>query len=140
MGWANPWVVGSLLGGAALLIAFPFIETHVQDPMFNLNLFKNRNFAAGNIATFLSSLARGGVMIMLVVLLQGIWLPLHGIQLRGCTFLGRHLHDPNDHRRRINWSHQRLAIRQTWRTNTRNRRHGHNGASFLAFMILASQL
>ena len=86
MGWANPWVVGSLLGGAALLIAFPFVESHVQDPMFNLSLFKNRNFAAGNIATLLSSLARGGVMIMLVVLLQGIWLPIHGISYEDAPF------------------------------------------------------
>lgn len=86
MGWTNPWVVGSMLGGAALLIAFPFVETHVEDPMFNLNLFKNRNFAAGNVATLLSSLARGGVMIMLVVLLQGIWLPLHGISYEDAPF------------------------------------------------------
>ncbi len=86
MGWGNPWVVGSLLGGAALLIAFPFIEMHVKDPMFNLSLFKNRNFAAGNVATLLSSLARGGVMIMLVVLLQGIWLPLHGFSYEDAPF------------------------------------------------------
>ncbi len=86
MGWTNPLVVGSLLGGAALLIAFPFIERRVQDPMFNLDLFKDRNFAAGNVATFLSSLARGGVMIMLVVLLQGIWLPLHGFSYEEAPF------------------------------------------------------
>jgi EmrB/QacA subfamily drug resistance transporter len=86
MGWANPWVVGSLLGGAALLVAFPFIEMRVKDPMFNLSLFKNRNFAAGNVATLLSSLARGGVMIMLIVLLQGIWLPLHGFSYEDAPF------------------------------------------------------
>ena len=78
MGWSNPWVIASLASGAALLIAFPFIEKHVADPMFNLNLFKNRQFASANIATFLSAMSRGGIMIMLVVLLQGIWLPLHG--------------------------------------------------------------
>lgn len=86
MGWTNPWVVGSLLGGTALLVAFPIIETRVADPMFNLSLFKNRNFASGNIATLLSSLARGGVMIMLVVLLQGIWLPLHGFSYEDAPF------------------------------------------------------
>ncbi len=78
MGWGNPWVVGSLLTGTIMLFAFPFIEKHVEQPMFNLNLFKNREFATANIATFLSSISRGGVMVMLVVLLQGIWLPLHG--------------------------------------------------------------
>jgi MFS family permease len=78
MGWGNPWVVASLVTGAALLLAFPFIETHVSDPLFNLDLFKNRQFAMANLATLLSSISRGGIMIMLVVLLQGIWLPLQG--------------------------------------------------------------
>jgi EmrB/QacA subfamily drug resistance transporter len=86
MGWTNPWVVGSLLGGASLLLAFPFIERRVEDPLFNLDLFKDRNFTAGNIATLLSSLARGGVMIMLIVLLQGIWLPLHGFSYEDAPF------------------------------------------------------
>jgi EmrB/QacA subfamily drug resistance transporter len=86
MGWTNPWVVASLLGGAVMLVAFPFIERRAEAPMFRLDLFKNRNFAAGNVATFLSSLARGGVMIMLVVLLQGIWLPLHGFSYEDAPF------------------------------------------------------
>jgi EmrB/QacA subfamily drug resistance transporter len=86
MGWGNPFVVASLAVGAALLIAFPFVERRVQDPMFRLDLFKNRSFAAGNVATFLSSMSRGGVMIMLVVLLQGIWLPLHGYTYEDSPF------------------------------------------------------
>ena len=86
MGWGNPWVVGSLLTGAALLFAFPFIEKHVEQPLFNLALFKNREFATANIATFLSSISRGGVMVMLVVLLQGIWLPLHGYSYDSTPF------------------------------------------------------
>jgi EmrB/QacA subfamily drug resistance transporter len=86
MGWSNPLVVASLLGGAALLFAFPFIEKRVEQPLFNLDLFKNREFATANIATFLSSISRGGVMIMLVVLLQGIWLPLHGYSYDSTPF------------------------------------------------------
>ncbi len=86
MGWGNPWVVASLLAGAAMLFAFPFIEKRVKDPLFNLDLFKNREFAAANIATFLSSISRGGVMVMLVVLLQGIWLPLHGYSYDSTPF------------------------------------------------------
>ena len=86
MGWGNPWVVGSLLSGAALLLAFPFIEKRVEQPLFNLDLFKNREFATANIATFLSSISRGGVMVMLVVLLQGIWLPLHGYSYDSTPF------------------------------------------------------
>ncbi len=86
MGWGNPFVIAAFTIGAALLIAFPFVEKKVADPMFRLDLFKNRNFAAGNIATFLSSMSRGGVMIMLVVLLQGIWLPLHGFSYEDAPF------------------------------------------------------
>ena len=72
--------------GAALLFAFPFIEKRVEQPLFNLDLFKNREFATANIATFLSSISRGGVMVMLVVLLQGIWLPLHGYSYDSTPF------------------------------------------------------
>jgi MFS family permease len=78
-GWTNPYVVAGMLAGAALLVAFPFIETRVEYPMFRLSLFRIRTFAAGTFATFLASAARGGVMIMLSILLQGIWLPLHGV-------------------------------------------------------------
>jgi len=86
MGWGNPWVIASMVSGAALLIAFPFIERHVTDPMFELDLFKNREFSTANIATFLSAISRGGIMIMLIVLLQGIWLPLHGYSYDSTPF------------------------------------------------------
>jgi MFS family permease len=76
----------SIAAGAAMLIAFPFIELRVAEPMFDLRLFKNRQFAAGNAAAFLSSLARGGVMVMFIVLLQGIWLPLHGYSIDSTPF------------------------------------------------------
>jgi len=79
MGWGNPWVIGELAGGALLLVLFAIVEGHVPDPMFRLELFRIRMFTAGNIAGFLSSLARGGLQFILIVWLQGIWLPLHGI-------------------------------------------------------------
>ena len=78
MGWGDPWVIAGLTVGAALLVAFPFIETRVPDPMFRLDLFRNRMFSAANFAGTMGAVARGGVMIMLIILLQGIWLPLHG--------------------------------------------------------------
>ncbi|MDB5075592.1 MAG: transporter, partial [Chloroflexi bacterium] len=78
MGWSNPLVIGGLVGGAILLILFGYIETRVPDPLFRLELFKIRSFSAGNISGFLSSLARGGLQFMLIIWLQGIWLPLHG--------------------------------------------------------------
>ncbi len=86
MGWGNPWVIASLAVGTTLLVAFPFIERHVAEPMFRLDLFKIRAFTAGNLASFFSSMSRGGVMIMLVILLQGIWLPLHGYSFDSTPF------------------------------------------------------
>jgi len=77
-GWASPWVVAGLVSGVALLLLFLYVESRVPDPMFRLQLFRVRAFAAGNCAAFLGSIARGGVMLLLVVWFQGIWLPLHG--------------------------------------------------------------
>ncbi|HEV3264201.1 MAG TPA: MFS transporter [Acidimicrobiales bacterium] len=78
MGWTNPMVIGALVIGVLLLIAFGIIETKVPQPMFRLQLFKIRAFTAGVFASFLAALSRGGLMFMLIIWLQGIWLPLHG--------------------------------------------------------------
>jgi EmrB/QacA subfamily drug resistance transporter len=86
MGWGNPLVIASLVAGVILLAAFPLIESRVQNPMFRIDLFKIRNFAYGNAAGFLSALARGGVMVILIILLQGIWLPLHGYSFESTPF------------------------------------------------------
>ncbi len=78
MGWTSPLVLTGLLGGAALLAAFCFIELRVKQPMFDLHLLRIRPFAAGSAATLLASIARGGLQFMLILWLQGIWLVLHG--------------------------------------------------------------
>jgi MFS family permease len=78
MGWTNPWVLLGLIGGVALLGAFCVVETKVPEPMFAMNLFRIRPFWAGNLAGLLASVARGGLQFMLIIWLQGIWLPLHG--------------------------------------------------------------
>ena len=78
MGWTSPLVLGCLGLGLAFLIAFCVIETKVADPMFRLQLFKIRAFTSGVVASFLAALSRGGLMFMLIIWLQGIWLPLHG--------------------------------------------------------------
>jgi len=78
MGWLNPLVLVLLIGGVVLLVAFVVVESKVAQPMFNVRLFRIRAFAAGNIAGLLASVGRGGLMFMLVIWLQGIWLPLHG--------------------------------------------------------------
>jgi MFS family permease len=77
-GWASPRVLALLGGGIACLVAFAFIEQRVAEPMFRLPLFRIRAFTFGTLSTFLSAVARGGLMFMLIIWLQGIWLPQHG--------------------------------------------------------------
>jgi MFS family permease len=78
MGWGNPEVIGLVAGGLALLGFFAWWETRTPDPMFHLELFRIRAFTLGNIAGMLGAIARGGLQFMLIIWLQGIWLPLHG--------------------------------------------------------------
>ena len=78
MGWTSPMVLTLLIGGVVVLAAFCVIETKVEDPMFRLSLFRIRAFTAGNLASLLSSLGRGGLMFILIIWLQGIYLPMHG--------------------------------------------------------------
>jgi MFS family permease len=78
MGWTNPVVLSCFGVGVVLLVVFGIIETRVEDPMFRLQLFKIRAFSAGLFASLLAALSRGGLMFMLIIWLQGIWLPLHG--------------------------------------------------------------
>jgi MFS family permease len=78
MGWLNPWVVAGIVGGVVLLVAFCVVETRVAEPMFDMGLFGIKAFSAGNLAGLLASVGRGGLQFMLIIWLQGIWLPLHG--------------------------------------------------------------
>ena len=78
MGWTSPLVMSLIGGGLAVLVIFCYIETKVPEPMFRLNLFRIRPFTAGNLAALLSGLGRGGLMFILIIWLQGIYLPLHG--------------------------------------------------------------
>ncbi len=78
MGWMNPAVLGLLAGGLVLLAAFAVIESRIAEPMFQLSLFRIRAFSVGNLAGFAVRLGQGGLQFMLIIWLQGIWLPLHG--------------------------------------------------------------
>jgi len=78
MGWTSPLVLSTLLGGTALLVVFCWVELHVAEPMFHLDLFRIRAFAAGNVAALLAAMGRGGLQFILIIWLQGIWLPEHG--------------------------------------------------------------
>ena len=78
MGWTSPLVLSTLLGGIVLLAVFCLIEVHTEEPMFHLELFRIRAFAAGNLAALLAAVGRGGLQFILIIWLQGIWLPEHG--------------------------------------------------------------
>jgi MFS family permease len=78
MGWTSPLVLALIIGGLVILSIFCVIETRVAEPMFRLALFRIRPFTAGNMASLLSSLGRGGLMFILIIWLQGIYLPIHG--------------------------------------------------------------
>ena len=78
MGWTSPLVLTLIIGGLVVLAIFCYIETKVPEPMFRLSLFRIRPFTAGNLASLLSGLGRGGLMFILIIWLQGIYLPLHG--------------------------------------------------------------
>src|SRR5246127_3512914 len=78
MGWTNPWVLTAIFGGIALLVVFGVVETKGAEPLFRLSLFKIRAFFWGNLANLMLALGRGGMQFMLIIWLQGIWLPLHG--------------------------------------------------------------
>src|SRR6202035_3982700 len=71
-------VLAALFGGLALLLAFVYLETRVAEPLFRISLFRIRAFAAGNVANLMLAMGRGGMQFMLIIWLQGIWLPLHG--------------------------------------------------------------
>jgi MFS family permease len=77
-GWTSPRVIALLGSGLASVVAFVLIERRVMDPMFSLALVRIRAFSVGTLSTFLAAVARGGLMFILIIWLQGIWLPLHG--------------------------------------------------------------
>ena len=77
-GWTNPTVLGAIAGGLLLLVVFCFVELRVAQPMVDIRLFKSKSFGMGNLAGLMSSMGRGGLQFMLIIWLQGIWLPLHG--------------------------------------------------------------
>ena len=78
MGWTSPFVLSALVLGVAFLTAFALVEGRVENPMFRLGLFRIRAFTFGTLSSFLAAVGRGGLMFMLIIWLQGIWLPEHG--------------------------------------------------------------
>jgi MFS family permease len=79
-GWTNPITFGGIIGGLVLAAIFVLVELRSPDPMLDVRLFKNKTFASANLSGFLGGMARGGLQFMLIIWLQGIWLPLHGVE------------------------------------------------------------
>ncbi|MDT7876917.1 MAG: MFS transporter [Sulfolobaceae archaeon] len=79
LGWGNPFVITGLTISFLVIGIFVFVERKVKNPMFDLSLFKVRDFSVANFTNFIASMARQGILLMMLVLLQGIWLPLHGV-------------------------------------------------------------
>jgi MFS family permease len=77
-GWTNPWVLGSTTLAVVALVTLYFVESRAPAPMLDIRLFRSKPFALGNIAGLMASVGRGGLQFMLIIWLQGIWLPLHG--------------------------------------------------------------
>ncbi|SMD31255.1 MFS transporter [Picrophilus oshimae] len=85
-GWSDPYVIAALTVGAALLIAFPFVERRMENPMFRLELFKIRAFTAGSLSGMISGMGMMGLMFMIILLFQAIWLPIHGYSYASAPF------------------------------------------------------
>jgi EmrB/QacA subfamily drug resistance transporter len=72
LGWSNPAVTSSLIGGVILLVAFLFYESRASDPMLRLDLFKSRNFAVGNVETLALYGGLSALFFFLVLYLQQV--------------------------------------------------------------------
>ena len=79
-GWTNPITYGGITAGIIIIALFVLVELRSKDPMLDVRLFKNKTFASANLSGFLGGMARGGLQFMLIIWLQGIWLPLHGVE------------------------------------------------------------
>lgn len=98
MSWTTPFVLGMLIGGVLVLFLFIWVEQHVTAPMFRLSLFRIRAFTAGNVASLLAAIGQGGLQFMLIIWLQGIWLPLHGYDFEITPLWARNLPAAHDSR------------------------------------------
>ncbi|HEX3099730.1 MAG TPA: MFS transporter [Patescibacteria group bacterium] len=69
-GFASPVVYAPLIGGVLFAIFFLWWERHAKEPMLPLDLFKKRNFSAGNLATFSIYAGLSALTFILVIYLQ----------------------------------------------------------------------
>jgi EmrB/QacA subfamily drug resistance transporter len=72
MGWDDPIVVGTFLGGLACLVLFVLHERRSPAPMLPLSLFRERNFAVGNVTTLAMYAGLGGMLFLLGIYVQQV--------------------------------------------------------------------
>ena len=140
MSWTSPNVLAELIGGLAVLGVFCVIELRVPQPMFHLQLFRIRAFAAGNLASLLSAIGRGGLQFMLIIWLQGIWLPEHGYSFATTPLWAGHLHAAADGRLPDRRTGLRTAVGPLWCPPVRDGRHDRGGDLVPAARSAAGQL
>ena len=124
----------------ASLVAFVMIELRVAEPMFRLALFRIRAFTFGTLSTFLAAVARGGLMFMLIIWLQGIWLPLHGYDFTEAPLWAGIYMLPLTVGMLIAGPHFRLSLRPLRRSAVRHRRHARHRAQLRAAADAADRL
>ncbi len=139
-GWGSPRVLALLGAGVAFLAAFAVIERRVAEPMFRLPLFRIRAFTFGTLSTFLSAIARGGLMFMLIIWLQGIWLPLHGYNFTDTPLWAGIYMLPLTDRHADRRADLRLPLRPLRRALVRDRRDARLGAELLPADAAADRL
>lgn len=71
-GWDSLYIVSLFYTAAAAMVLFIMAELYVKQPMIDLTLFKNRNFAIANIIGFVSFVAMYGTMFLLPFFLKNI--------------------------------------------------------------------
>ena len=72
IGWSTPGVLVGLIGGAATLAIFPFVESRRREPMVPLRLFRSRNFTGANLTTLGVYFALQGATFFVVLYLQNV--------------------------------------------------------------------
>ena len=140
VGWGSPRVLALLGGGVASLIAFVMVERRSHDPMFRLPLFRIRAFTFGTLSTFLSSIARGGLMFMLIIWLQGIWLPQHGYDFTETPLWAGIYMLPLTDRAAVRGSGLGLPVRPLRRAAVRHRRDAADGGRVRPAAAAADEL
>jgi EmrB/QacA subfamily drug resistance transporter len=70
-GWTTWWVVGGFLAFVVATPVFLWVEAHHHAPLLDLSLFRDRLYTMGNVTGLLNSIARNGVLFLLVFYLQG---------------------------------------------------------------------